>query len=93
LGVGRVGLRVFPEPNAEPPAILCCPETRQDVSLASADLVADLNARVEAGTLLNRAGQPVREKLDAGLIRADGQVVYPIREDIPVMLVEEAIPL
>jgi uncharacterized protein YbaR (Trm112 family) len=73
--------------------ILCCPETRQDVALAPDALVADLNARVEAGTLLNKAGQAVREKMEAGLLRADGKVLYPVREDIPVMLVEEAIPL
>jgi len=73
--------------------ILCCPETKQDVALAPAELVASLNARVEAGTLTNKAGAPVREKLDGGLVRADGAVLYPIREDIPVMLVEEAIAL
>ena len=48
---------------------------------------------MEAGTLTNRAGEPVRERLDGGLVRADGKVLYPIREDIPVMLVDEAIPL
>jgi uncharacterized protein YbaR (Trm112 family) len=73
--------------------ILCCPETRQDVALAPAALVEELNRRVEAGTLQNRAGTPVREKLDGGLLRADGKVLYPIREDIPVMLIEEAIAL
>jgi uncharacterized protein YbaR (Trm112 family) len=73
--------------------ILCCPETKQDVSLAPDSLVAELNARAEAGTLVNRGGQPVREKMEAGLLRADGKVLYPIREDIPVMLVEEAISL
>ena len=52
-----------------------------------------MKARAEAGTLVNRAGQPVREKMEAGLLRADGKALYPIREDIPVMLVEEAIPL
>ena len=73
--------------------ILCCPETKQDVALAGNNLIASLNARVEAGTLVNKAGAPVREKLDGGLVRADGAVLYPIREDIPVMLVEEAIAL
>jgi uncharacterized protein YbaR (Trm112 family) len=73
--------------------ILCCPETRQDVALAPDALVAELNARGEAGTLVNRAGQVVRDKMEAGLLRVDGKVLYPIREDIPVMLVEEAIPL
>ena len=73
--------------------ILCCPETRQDIAVAPAALVDDLNRRAEAGTLVNRAGQPVREKLDGGLLRADGKVLYPVREDIPVMLIDEAILL
>ena len=74
-------------------AILCCPETKQDVSLAAAGLIGDLNARVERGDLKNKAGQPVQEKLDGGLIRADRKILYPIRESIPVMLIEEGIPL
>lgn len=73
--------------------ILCCPETRQDVALAPSSLIDDLNGRAEAGTLVNRAGTAVREKLDGGLLRADGKVLYPIREDIPVMLIDEAILL
>jgi uncharacterized protein YbaR (Trm112 family) len=73
--------------------ILCCPETKQDVSPAPESLVADLNNRVAEGKLLNRAGRVVQEKLDGGLLRADGKVLYPVREDIPVMLIEEAIPL
>ena len=73
--------------------ILCCPETKQDVSPAPESLVADLNNRVAEGKLLNQAGRVVQEKLDGGLLRADGKVLYPVREDIPVMLIEEAIPL
>jgi uncharacterized protein YbaR (Trm112 family) len=74
-------------------AILCCPETKQDVALAGDALVAKLNAKIEQGQLKNKAGQPVTEKLDGGLVRADKKILYPIREDIPVMLIEEGIPL
>lgn len=73
--------------------ILCCPETKQDVALAPAAMIEDLNRQALAGTLRNRTGNPVRETLDAGLLRADGKVLYPIRDDIPVMLIDEAIPL
>ena len=41
----------------------------------------------------NKAKKPVTEKLDGGLIRADNKILYPIREDIPVMLIDEGIPL
>ena len=74
-------------------AILCCPETKQDVALASDDLIARLNARIEKRELKNKAGQPVSEKLDGGLLRADRKILYPVREDIPVMLIEEGIPV
>jgi uncharacterized protein YbaR (Trm112 family) len=73
--------------------ILCCPETHQPVCEADAVLVADLNRRIEKGSLKNRAGKTVSDKLDGGLLRQDRQVLYPIRNRIPMMLVEEAIPL
>jgi uncharacterized protein YbaR (Trm112 family) len=72
-------------------AILCCPETKQDVTLASDSLIATVNDRISKGELKNKAGQPVKEKLDGGLLRADRKILYPIREDIPVMLIEEGI--
>jgi len=74
-------------------AILCCPDTKQDVSLADVALIAKLNEAVSRGELKNRANKPVAEPLDGGLIRSDRKMLYPIREDIPVMLIEEGIPL
>ena len=73
--------------------ILCCPETHQEVRLADPAVVDKLNEHIAAGTLKNRAGQAVQEKIDGGLVRADGKVLYPIRRNIPVMLVDEGIPL
>lgn len=74
-------------------AILCCPDTKQEVRLAENSLIAKLNEAVISGQLKNRANQPVTELLDGGLIRSDRKMLYPIREDIPVMLIEEGIPL
>ena len=73
--------------------ILCCPETRQSLALADSALVSLLNDRITAGQLRNRAGQPVTRKCDGGLLRQDGQFVYPLCEDIPVLLINEAIPV
>ena len=74
-------------------AILCCPETKLDVSLADDALIGKLNDAVSRGVLKNKSQKPVTEMLDGGLIRADKKILYPIREDIPVMLIEEGIPL
>ncbi|HEU4502371.1 MAG TPA: Trm112 family protein [Nitrospira sp.] len=74
-------------------AILCCPETKLDVSLADDALISKVNDAVGRGVLKNKAQKPVTELLDGGLIRADKKILYPIREDIPVMLIEEGIPL
>jgi len=74
-------------------AILCCPETKQPVSLADLSLVKKLNEAIGCGGLKNKGGKPVLEQLDGGLVRADRKILYPIRENIPVMLIEEGIPL
>ncbi len=73
--------------------ILCCPETHQEVQLAEPAVIDRLNGRIAAGALKNRAGQLVQEKIEGGLVRADRKVLYPIRHSIPVMLVDEGIPL
>ncbi len=72
-------------------AILCCPETKQEIRLLEKDFVEKLNQRIEKGELKTKGGQSVAEKIDGGLLRNDGTVVYPIRDQIPIMLIEEGI--
>jgi len=72
--------------------ILACPENKTPVHLATPDEVDALNARIRAGGVRNRGGDPA-EEIDAGLIREDGQFLYAIRDEIPIMLIDEAIPL
>ena len=73
--------------------ILVCPETKQPVVLADAALLARVNERVRSGALQNRGGDAVGAELQAGLVREDGKILYPIEDDIPVMLIEESIEL
>ncbi len=72
--------------------ILCCPETKQDIEYVEGDVINKINERIEKGTLTNRGGEVVKEKIDAGLVREDKKFLYPIRQDIPIMLIDEAIP-
>lgn len=74
-------------------AILCCPETKQPVRLADPALVAKLNEAANRGVLKNKGKKAVTGSIDGGLVRADEQVLYPIRDNIPVMLIDEGIPL
>jgi uncharacterized protein YbaR (Trm112 family) len=73
--------------------ILCCPETRQKLKLAPRALVEKINQQIAAGRVQNRSGQPVPDPIDGGLVRADGRYLYPLRQNIPVLLVDEAIPI
>ncbi len=73
--------------------ILCCPETKEDVALEQGELIEKINARIDTGELKNRGGETVKEKMEAGLMRADRKYLYPIRDDIPIMLIDEAIPM
>jgi uncharacterized protein YbaR (Trm112 family) len=72
--------------------ILCCPETKQDVYLVDEKIVKKINTAIKAGTVKNRANESVKEVIDAGLLREDRKYLYPIREDIPIMLIDEGIP-
>jgi len=73
--------------------ILACPETRQPLRLAGEKELTAVNARIRAGGLRNRGSEEVTEPLEAGLVREDGKVLYPVLEDIPILLVEEGIEL
>lgn len=73
--------------------LLVCPETRQQVRLADTDTVAKMNQLIAAGTLQNIRGKAYRDNLSGALVREDGKVAYGIVGDIPVMLVDEGIPL
>lgn len=73
--------------------ILVCPETKQALTLAPIDVLAALNAQIASRSVTNRRGQSLMEPLEALLIREDRQVGYPVRDSIPELLIDEAIPL
>lgn len=73
--------------------ILACPQTHQSLALADAAVLARVNAAIEAGRQNNVGGKPVSEKLAEGLVREDRKVVYPVRDGIPVLLVDEGLAL
>ncbi|MFO0914247.1 MAG: hypothetical protein U0795_14910 [Pirellulales bacterium] len=72
-------------------AILRCPVTRSTLQLVPADELVQLNRRVLAGEVVNQIGQPVPRPLDAALVNLDQSLVYPVWNEIPQLVAEEAI--
>jgi len=73
--------------------ILCCPETKQKVDYADKEIIREINRKIAAKQLKNREGVLLTERIDDGLIREDKKYLYPIKSDIPIMLINEAIEL
>ena len=74
-------------------AILRCPEDHSPLSVAGSDVIEETNAAIRARRLQNRAGRPVEQAIDGGLVRERGDVLYPIVDGIPVLLIDESIEL
>jgi uncharacterized protein YbaR (Trm112 family) len=73
--------------------ILCCPETKQSVDFADKEIIREINKKIAAKQQRNREGVLLTERIDGGLIREDKKYLYPIKSDIPIMLINEAIEL
>jgi len=74
-------------------AILACPENKTPVQLADQALIDKINTAIESGSVKNRGGEKVEKKIDGGLVREDQAYLYPIDDGIPIMLIDEAIPM
>ncbi len=79
--------------SAELLKVLVCPETHLELTVADSAMLGRLNQAIAAGRLTNKAGQPVKQKLGAALVRTDGMVAYAVVDEIPMMLVDDGIPL
>jgi uncharacterized protein YbaR (Trm112 family) len=73
--------------------ILVCPESRQTVKLASAQILERLNSEIDAVRLRNRGGDVVEKHIEEGLLREDGKILYIIEDSIPIMLIDQSIKI
>ncbi len=73
--------------------LLVCPENHSRLAFADAQLLARINAAIAGRRLTNRVGRTLEQPLAAALVRADQALAYPLIDDIPLMVVDESIPL
>ena len=70
---------------------LRCPIAKQALTEATADQVAAINDQMGTGQLRDHAGSAVTSPIDGGLISQSAGRVYPIRDNIPSLVIEESI--
>jgi uncharacterized protein YbaR (Trm112 family) len=82
-----------PTRNPDLLKVIRCPVTHSELTFADPELVDSLNQKITERTLVNRIGQTVDQSLDGGLVNADRSLLLPIRGEILVLVVDQAIPL
>ncbi len=73
--------------------IVCCPVTRSPLELLPERELALLNERIGAQRIRNREDVVVAEPLAEALVTRSGKLVYPVRDGVPVLLEDQAMPL
>lgn len=71
--------------------ILCCPITRRPLRMLDGQMLDKVNAAIAGGRVRNHGGTTLSDVLTQALVTTDGDLVYPVRDGIPVLLEEECI--
>jgi uncharacterized protein YbaR (Trm112 family) len=71
--------------------ILCCPLSKTPLTILGRQKLDKLNLAINNGDALFIGGEKVTATLQEGLITEDGKVIYPVQDDIPILLEEKGI--
>ncbi len=72
--------------------ILCCPASRQPLSLLESRGLDTLNQAIASGQVQRDDGSAQDAPIRQALVTQDRKRVYRVEDGIPVLLVEESIP-
>jgi uncharacterized protein YbaR (Trm112 family) len=73
--------------------IVCCPVTRSSLELLPEDELNRLNELIGLKRVKNREDAVVDGPLAEALVTRSGKLIYPVRDGIPVLLEDQAMPL
>jgi uncharacterized protein YbaR (Trm112 family) len=71
--------------------ILCCPVSKTPLVRLPPDKLKKLNAAITAGEVQYVRGEAVTDPLREGLMTEDARVIYPVVDNIPILLEEKGI--
>jgi len=71
--------------------IICCPVTREKLSIATSKQLEFINTEIANSALKKLDGSIAEKPQSKALINATKTLLYPIEEDIPILLENEAI--
>lgn len=71
--------------------LIRCPITLEKLEIAPVELVERLRNSMRDGQLTNRLGTSVTDDFQSGLLNASRTWFYPIADEIPTLVPDEAI--
>ena len=71
--------------------ILCCPVSKTPLRVLSRQKLEKVNEAIKSGEALYVGSEKVDDPLQEGLITEDGKVIYPVQDNIPILLEEKGI--
>lgn len=71
--------------------ILCCPVSKTPLTRLTNKRLKSLNQAISAGTVLTVRGEPVEGEFREALITEDSKVIYPVIDEIPILLEDRGI--
>jgi uncharacterized protein YbaR (Trm112 family) len=71
--------------------ILCCPVSKTPLTRLATNRLKTLNKAISAGSIQYVRGELVEQPLREALITEDSKVIYPVVDEIPILLEERGI--
>lgn len=90
---GVFRLPTLPAVSPELLEILVCPRTKKKLVLADSATLERVNALIRSGNCREISGAAVHEPASEGLFEPENNIFYFVRDDIPVLIYDNAVKL